>query len=116
MRRREFITLLGGTAVAWPLGADAQPIGKFYRVGWIFPNAPVSEMAGPDPVHLVARAFVHALRDLGYVEGRNLVLVGAFDSVGLPAEGSGLTATLREGALSADPDRSPWYQCQYQPR
>ena len=74
MRRREFITLLGGTAVAWPLGADAQRAGKFFRVGWIYPNAPVSDMAGPDPVQGIARTFVHALRDLGYVEGRNLVL------------------------------------------
>ena len=31
-------------------------------------------MVGPDPIHPFARAFVHALRDLGYVEGRNLVL------------------------------------------
>lgn len=43
--------------------------GKLYRVGWIYPNASVSEMAGPNPVQGIARAFVHALRDLGYVEG-----------------------------------------------
>jgi putative ABC transport system substrate-binding protein len=74
VKRREFITVLGGAAVAWPLVASAQQAGKVYRVGLIFPNAPVSDMAGSDPVNHIARAFVHGLRALGYVEGQNLVL------------------------------------------
>jgi putative ABC transport system substrate-binding protein len=45
-----------------------------YRVGIIFTTSPVSEMAGAEPVHPAARAFVQGLRALGYVEGLNLVL------------------------------------------
>jgi ABC-type uncharacterized transport system substrate-binding protein len=74
MRRREFITLFGGAVAAWPVVARAQQPGKVYRVGLILTTSPVSEMMGPDPIHPLIRAFVYALRDLGYVEGRNLVL------------------------------------------
>ena len=56
-----------------PLAADAQPAGKVYRVGLILTTAPVSEMAGPEPVEPPTRAFLHTLRSLGYVEGQNLV-------------------------------------------
>ncbi len=73
MRRRAFITLLGG-ATAWPLVARAQQASKVYRVGLFFSSTPPAEMAGPDPISPVARAFLHGLRDLGYVEGRNLIL------------------------------------------
>jgi putative ABC transport system substrate-binding protein len=74
MRRREFITLLCGAAVARPLAAFAQQAGKVYRVGLIAVAIPVSEMAGPEPVSPSVRAFVQGLRALGYVEGQNLIL------------------------------------------
>jgi putative ABC transport system substrate-binding protein len=57
-----------------PLAAGAQPAGKVYRVGLIAVATPVSEMAGPEPANLAARAFVQGLRALGYVEGQNLIL------------------------------------------
>ena len=73
MRRREFIALVG-SALAWPIAARAQQAEKVFRVGLVLTTAPGSEMVGPDPIYPPTRAFVHALRDLGYIEGRNLVL------------------------------------------
>jgi putative ABC transport system substrate-binding protein len=58
----------------WPLAARAQQPAIMHRVGLILTTSPVSEMTGADPVHPLIRAFVHTLRDLGYVEGQNLVL------------------------------------------
>jgi putative tryptophan/tyrosine transport system substrate-binding protein len=73
--RRTFIAGLGGVAVVRPLAAQAQqPTGKVHRVGLLFATVPLSELAGPDPIDPLAKAFVHAMRDLGFVEGRNLTL------------------------------------------
>ena len=74
MKRRELLALLGGVAAIWPLGVRAQQAGKVYRVGLISVGTPLSEMAGPEPVHPGARAFLQGLRALGYVEGQNLIL------------------------------------------
>ena len=57
-----------------PLAVEAQQVGKVYRVGLIASTSPVSEMAGPEPVHPSIRAVVQGLRALGYVEGQNLIL------------------------------------------
>jgi hypothetical protein len=64
MRRREFITLLGGAAVAWPLTAGAQQSPIRALIGMLSPLS--AQAASP----LIA-AFRSALRDLGYVEGRD---------------------------------------------
>jgi putative ABC transport system substrate-binding protein len=61
--RREFITLLGGAAVAWPLTAGAQQAVKLYRIGILSPEL-------PPPGFL--EAFRQGLRELGYVEGQNI--------------------------------------------
>jgi putative ABC transport system substrate-binding protein len=68
------VALLCLTVVAAPLAVEAQTAVKVYRVALVFSAPPVSEMAGPEPVHPAARAFVRALRALGYVEGQNVVL------------------------------------------
>ena len=67
MKRREFITLLGGAAAAWPLVARAQQATKHYRIGMLFPTSPTANAAN-------LNAFRQRLQELGYVEGRNLVI------------------------------------------
>jgi putative tryptophan/tyrosine transport system substrate-binding protein len=66
MKRREFITLLGGAA-AWPLAAGAQEAATVARIGFLGP-APASSY-WPRVEGLLA-----GLRDLGYVEGKNIVI------------------------------------------
>jgi len=61
MKRREFIALLGGAAVAWPLAARAQQLAKIPRIG-IIDDSPIWN------------AFRQGLRDLGYLEGQNIAL------------------------------------------
>jgi putative tryptophan/tyrosine transport system substrate-binding protein len=67
MRRREFITLLGGAAVARPLAAFAQQAGKVYRIGYL---ASGGSTALTRPID----AFRQGLRELGWVEGQNIVI------------------------------------------
>ncbi len=74
MDRRAFISMMGGNLVAAPLAADAQQIGRVYRVGLVVTTSPLSEITGPEPLHPSIRAFVQGLRALGYVEGQNLLL------------------------------------------
>ena len=67
MRRREFFTLLGGTAVGWPLAARAQQTGKLPTVGFLS-GASAHEFA-----HLAA-AFRQGLNDAGFGDGRNVAI------------------------------------------
>lgn len=67
MRRRDFITLMGGSAAAWPLTLHAQQSGQMRRIGVLMPYA-------KDNSESQARitAFVQGLQKLGWTEGRNL--------------------------------------------
>ena len=64
MRRRKFITLLGGAA-AWPLAARAQQAGRTHRLGWLLP------LTRDAPVNV---AFFDELRRRGFIEGQNLTV------------------------------------------
>jgi putative tryptophan/tyrosine transport system substrate-binding protein len=67
MKRRAFITLLGGAAAAWPLAAQAQQAAKLPTIGFLGAATPAnwSEWTA---------AFVHRLRELGWIEGRTVAI------------------------------------------
>jgi putative ABC transport system substrate-binding protein len=67
MKRREFITLLGGAAVAWPLVARAQTAERMRRIGVLM------GVTTDDPESQVRiAAFLQGLRQLGWIDGRNV--------------------------------------------
>src|SRR5262249_17410751 len=67
MRRREFITLLGGAAAGWPLAARAQQRERMRRIGWL------TSFAADDPVaQSYIGALLQGLQELGWSVGRNL--------------------------------------------
>src|SRR5262245_38169512 len=67
MRRREFITLIGGAAVAWPLAARAQQAESIPRIGLLWPgDAP--------PASPRMESFRQGLRALGFVDGQNVAI------------------------------------------
>jgi putative ABC transport system substrate-binding protein len=67
VKRREFITLLGGAAVAWPFAMRAQQAERIWRIGWLTTGDPAS-------YRFSLAAFRDGLRALGYVEGRNVTI------------------------------------------
>ena len=73
MKRREFIGLVDGVAT-WPFAGRAQQSERVRRVAWVAATSPLSELVGANPAHPLARGFLQAMRELGYVEGRNLVV------------------------------------------
>ena len=73
MRRRDFISSIGGAAAAWPLAARGQQPAKTYRIAVVHPSAPVADMSerGGNPNYA---ALFRELRRLGYTEGVNLIV------------------------------------------
>jgi putative tryptophan/tyrosine transport system substrate-binding protein len=67
MRRRHFMTLLGGAAAAWPLAARAQQPTKLPTIGYL-------GTAVPSAWSPWTAAFVQRLRELGWIEGRTVVI------------------------------------------
>jgi ABC-type uncharacterized transport system substrate-binding protein len=67
IKRREFITMLGGVAAAWPLAARAQQPAKLPTIGFLGASTAFSQS-------LWTAAFVQRLRELGWIEGRNIAI------------------------------------------
>ena len=65
--RRKILIALGAGLLAAPLAADAQLTGKIYRIGFI-------QTSAPNEIEHLDKALVEGLRELGYVEGRNIVI------------------------------------------
>ena len=99
MKRREFILALGGAAVAWPLAARAQQVAGVPRIGVLSPLSP-SQISSPP-----FEAFRGALRDIGYVEGKNINVVyrWADGSKKRLAEFAAELASLKVDAIFAAP-------------
>ena len=71
MRRREFIALMGGAAVVWPIAARAQQSGKLPRIGFLCPTT--AAIWAP-----WTAAFVQRLTELGWIDGRTVAIEYGF--------------------------------------
>ena len=67
MRRRDFVTLLGGAAAAWPLGTQAQQGGRLPTIGLLAANTAAAQSEW-------TAAFVERLRELGWIDGRTVAI------------------------------------------
>jgi ABC-type uncharacterized transport system substrate-binding protein len=98
MRRRRFITILGGAAIVWPRAVGAQP-AVMPVVGWI-------NSGSQDALERPLAAFRQSLADAGYVEGRNLAIEyrwadGDYDK--LPRLAAELVAQQMSGIIAGGP-------------
>jgi len=69
MKRREFITLVGGVA-AWPLAARAEQAGPLRRIGFLFTAIPPAHFGSDGG----GRGFTQGMREIGYLEGKDFVV------------------------------------------
>jgi putative ABC transport system substrate-binding protein len=90
MKRRDFISLLGGAVAVWPLIVRAQDAGRTYRIGFLLPSTRES---------LAVVALFDELRLNGFVEGQNLIVIpGGF---GIPND---QIASFAASLVAASPD------------
>src|SRR5712692_8724028 len=75
MQRRTFMALVSSGLLAAPLAAEAQQPGKVYRLGYLSEGKPTDRAS---PMAAPLRALVETLHELGYVEGRNLIIDSRF--------------------------------------
>ena len=94
LRRRDFITLLGGTAAAWPLPAQAQKTDRLARIGVLMGYAETDSEA-----KALLGEFTHALSEFGWIERQNLRM----DVRWAPAK-TGLMRTFAKDLVSLQPD------------
>ena len=94
MRRRDFITLLGGMAAAWPLPAQAQKTDRLARIGVLMGYAETDLEA-----NALLGEFTHALSEFGWIERQNLRL----DVRWAPAK-TDLMRTFAKELVSLQPD------------
>jgi putative ABC transport system substrate-binding protein len=116
MRRREFMSLLGGAAVAWPIAVSAQQMDRMRRVGVLLPaRMDDSEYPG------LVQAFLTELKQLGWINNVNIAIdfrwVGAAadDLERVPANwprlhlmSFWLRGTRRSALCCRQPGQSPW--------
>jgi putative ABC transport system substrate-binding protein len=98
MRRRDFISLLGGTAIAWPLAAAAQQITNKKRLAIFSPSEPSADLHEHNGSKFY-RALFAELRRLGQIEGQNLKV----ESYGREQNTSGPEALATE-IVRSNPD------------
>jgi ABC-type uncharacterized transport system substrate-binding protein len=70
-RRRQFITLVGSAAAAWPFAARGQQTGKIYRIGFLANDPTI-------PAQPAGQAFLDGLRESGFIEGNNIIIERRF--------------------------------------
>jgi putative ABC transport system substrate-binding protein len=68
MRRREFITLIGGTVAGWPFSVLAEDTDKFIHIGYLGPSLNTPSTAA------LYQGFLNHLRQAGFAEGQNLTV------------------------------------------
>jgi ABC-type uncharacterized transport system substrate-binding protein len=106
LRRRQFITLLGGAAAAWPLAAHAQQTDRVRRIGVLM------NLAGDDPEGQARLAAFHqGLQEAGWAVGRNLRIEycwGAGDADRLRRCAAELVALVPEAVLASSGTTVPW--------
>src|SRR5437763_16446045 len=102
MHRREFISLIGGAATAWPLAARAQRRAKPARIGYLSSSSP------PD---IFLESFIRGMGVVGYGEGRDFVLEGRYagrDYNKFPALADELLRAQVDGSVAGGPASRTW--------